>query len=240
MGRADTLYTARIGSEWLERGRSNTITCPVYRDGALVAPSSGTLTIYDASEDAVVDAAAVTISGSVAEYEVTAGTLPPTRDLEAGWVFLWSLTKPDGVAHTFKTIGGLGRTALYPVITDTDLTGARSTLTNLRPAAKSSWQDYIDDAWRDITDRLENAGRRVHLIMEPGSLRAVHKAHSLELIYSDLALNGGPQFLDMARDARNTYREAWAELRFTYDEDDDGFGGSARRKQAAAATIWLC
>ena len=76
--------------------------------------------------------------------------------------------------------------------------------------------------------------------MEPGSLRAVHKAHSLELIYSDLALNGGPQLLDLARDARNAYRGAWAELRFTYDEDDDGFGGSARKKQAAAATIWLC
>ena len=240
MARADTLYSARIGSEWLERGRSNKIKCPVFRDGAAVAPSSGTVTIYDAGEAAVVDGASVTISDDVAEYNVPAGTLPSSRDLEPGWVFRWTLTMPDGVAHTFKTIGGLARSALYPVITDADLTGAKATLTNLRPASKTSWQDYIDDAWRDITDRIESGGRRPHLIMEPGALRGCHKARTYELIFADLALNGGPQFLDMARDSRAEYERAWAELRFTYDEDDDGFGASARKKQAAAATIWLC
>lgn len=240
MSQSETKYAARLGSEWLVRARSNVIKCPVYRDAALQAPSSGTVTIYDGSEDAVVDGASVTISGSVAQYTVTAGTLPSTMDLEAGWVFLWALAMPDGVTHTFRTIGGLGRTALYPVVSDSILTDTRSSLTNLRPASKSTWQDYIDEAWLNITARLEQSGRRPHLVMEPGSLREVHTHRSLELIFRDLAINGGPQFLDLARDEAAAYQRAWGELRFTYDEDDDGFASSSRRKQPAASTVWLC
>ena len=240
MSQADTKYAGRLGSEWLERARSNTIKCPVYRDAALVAPSSGTVTVYDGSEDAVVDGAAVTVSGSIAQYTSTAGTLPITRALEPGWVFLWALVMPDGVTHTFRTIGGLGRRALYPVVSDSVLTDTRSSLTNLRPASKSSWQDYIDEAWLTITARLEQSGRRPHLVMEPGALREVHTHRSLELIFRDLAINGGPQFLELARDEAAAYRQAWSELRFSYDEDDDGFASSSRRKQPAAATVWLC
>ena len=240
MSHADTLYAARLGSEWLERGRDNLIKCQVYRDGALVAPSSGTVTIYDGSESAIVDGASVTISGSVAQYTVTAGTLPVTRELEGGYVVLWSLAMPDGVTHTFRTTGGLCRRALYMVLTETDLTAARSSLSNLRPSSKSTWQDYIDEAWRNITERLEASGRRAHLIMEPAALKAAHRHHSLELIFGDLAINGGPQFLDLSRDEAAKYRQAWSDLRFLYDEDDDGFASSSRRKQPAAATLWLC
>ena len=240
MSQADTLYAARLSSEWLERARSNVIKCPVFRDAAAVAPSSGTITIYDGSESAVVDAAAVTITSDVAQYTVSAGTLPATMELEGGWVFLWALVMPDGVTHTFRTIGGLARLRLYPVVSDSTLTASKSSLTNLRPASKSSWQDYIDDAWRTVTDRLVTMGRRPHLIMEPGAFRACHRAHSLELIFSDLAINGGPQFLELMREEAAKYRQAWADLRFQYDEDDDGFGSSSRRKQPAAATLWLC
>ena len=68
----------------LERGIDTVIKAPVYQSGALVAPSAGTVTIYDDSNTARVSAAAVTITDSVATYTVTAGTTSGLT-LADGW-----------------------------------------------------------------------------------------------------------------------------------------------------------
>ena len=45
----------------LERERTQDVTLPIYVDDTLTAPSSGTVTIYDRTEDKVEDGAAVAI-----------------------------------------------------------------------------------------------------------------------------------------------------------------------------------
>ena len=75
----------------LERGIDTTIKAPVYQAGALVAPSAGTVTIYDETNTAKVSAAAVTIAGSEATYTVTAGT---TSGLTSDYRPAWSLPSP--------------------------------------------------------------------------------------------------------------------------------------------------
>ena len=50
MSSTDTQYTARFSlPELIERGRDELIKCMVYLSGALVAPSSGTVTVRNAS-----------------------------------------------------------------------------------------------------------------------------------------------------------------------------------------------
>jgi hypothetical protein len=47
---AATLYSARlIGPEIIEAGMDNVVTCPVYRDGALVVPTVYTLTVWNSA-----------------------------------------------------------------------------------------------------------------------------------------------------------------------------------------------
>ena len=78
MSSTDTQYTARFSlPELIERGRDELIKCMVYLSGALVAPSSGTVTVRNASGDVVINAASATITGSVAlvNHLVRAGRL---------------------------------------------------------------------------------------------------------------------------------------------------------------------
>ena len=70
-----TLYTARLtGPTLLEKGRDTVITCPVYRDNALVVPSAVAVSIWTAAGVSVVAAAAGTVTGSIATYTVAAAS----------------------------------------------------------------------------------------------------------------------------------------------------------------------
>ena len=63
---AATLYSARlIGPEIIEAGMNNVVTCPVYRDGALVAPTVYTLTVWN-SANVIVAQPTVSVVSSVA------------------------------------------------------------------------------------------------------------------------------------------------------------------------------
>ncbi len=115
-----TLYTARLtGPTLLEKGRDTVITCPVYRDNALVAPSAVAVSIWTAAGAPVVAAAAGTVSGSIATYTVAAAS---TSGLAYGadWRIEWSLTLA-GVVEVIQTDAALVRNAIRSPIADTDL-----------------------------------------------------------------------------------------------------------------------
>lgn len=233
-------YSARIPfPDYLERNRSQTVKLEVYRDGALAAPSSGTFTLYDDSDEEVVSAAAVTIASSVAEYTIPALTLPTSKAVGEGWREEWALLMPDGVIHTFRRSAALVLKNLYPVITDLDLTALYTDLGDLRPASLTSFQGYIDEAWRQVLGRLIAAGRFPYLILDPWSLREIHLETTLALIFRDFASSlGQGQYLELAESHKKEAAFAWKTLTFQYDEDHDGKPDSKRRK-AAEPVIYL-
>lgn len=233
-------YSARIPfPDYLERNRSQTVKLEVYRDGALAAPSSGTFTLYDDSDEEVVSAAAVTITSSVAEYTIPALTLPTSKAVGEGWREEWALLMPDGVIHTFRRSAALVLKNLYPVITDLDLTALYTDLGDLRPASLTSFQGYIDEAWRQVLGRLIAAGRFPYLILDPWSLREIHLETTLALIFRDFASSlGQGQYLELAESHKKEAAFAWKTLTFQYDEDHDGKPDSKRRK-AAEPVIYL-
>ena len=239
MSATDTLYSARfIVPETLERSRNNTIRCPVYRFGALVAPTvAGTCRIQkpDGSQLIVV---AAPIVGNVATATVQSSLLAslPYGD---GWLFEWSLTMPDGVVHVFRTDGSLVRRSLYPVVTDADLLRRHRDLAQLREASVTSEQDYLDEAWAIINNRLIGTGKRPWLIMSPSAFRESHACLTLHLLFNDYATSAGDgRYQQLADQYGRQYEEAWGRLTFAYDENDEN-RPDPNRRQAGTPTWWL-
>lgn len=240
MSSTDTQYTARFSlPELIERGRDELIKCMVYLSGALVAPSSGTVTVRNASGDVVINAASATITGSVAQYTITAGTLN-SQSLGEGWQVEWNLTMPDSVVHKFRNTAALVRGRLYMPIADADLIRVVSALDPTSSTSISSvanWQDYLDEAWVQIQLRLIEQGNRPNLILSPSALRETALSLTLALIFEDLSTRLSDAYEQRAESYRGRYEQAWARLRFTYDTDDDGQADTVKRP--SMASVWL-
>ena len=239
MSTEDTLYSFRMYSpELIERGRDNLVKAPIYLDGALAVPSSGTVSVFDDSNTAIIDAAAVTVVASVAQYNITAAAVASLA-LSEEWRIEWALLMPDGVVHTFRRGAALVRRRLYPVATDLDLLALHSDLTALRPSNLSSYQDYLDTAWKDIICMLREVGNFPNLVMSPSAFRRCHVYLTLELIARDFSTSfGDGSKWDLLADTYSAkFEAAYNRLNFQYDVDDDGQIDG--RTRAAAPAIWL-
>lgn len=243
MSVTETLYTARFElPELIERARAQVLQCRVYRSGALVAPSSGTVTIYKADNSKLVDAAAVTVSGSIATYTIAAATIPASLAVEEGWIIEWALTMPDSVVHTFREDAALVRRRLYPVVTDADLFlrwKALDPSSSTVITSQSTYQDQLDAAWLDIQRRLIRQGNRPNLVLEPSALYETHLLLAGTMIYEDLASRLNEAYLAIADRLRRQYEAAYHGIQFRYDRDDDGQAENTDRKRTATATVWL-
>jgi hypothetical protein len=234
-----TLYTARlVGPEVVEAGVDNIITCPVYRDGALVAPASGTVTVYNAANVAVVSGASVSVVSSVATYTVTSAALAGQSKGD-GWRVEWALTIAS-VVHTFRRDAALVYRRLYPVVTDADLLRLHTDLSRRMPSTETSYQDYLDEAWASIEGRLIASGKRPWLVLAPSALRDVHLFATLARIFRDFAQGGpGTAEWELAADYERRFDAAWSMLTLPQAAESDGTAESARRRRAGQPSLWL-
>ena len=245
-GAESSQLTPRVLTEYqLIRGAENVITCPVYDGADLVAPSaSDTVSIYaDTDTDgspSIVDGATLTsVSGDVASYTVTAGSLPSTLAFADRWRVVWSLTL-NGTGHTFRFSAALVCYPLFPVVTDADIYGR---INQLNPAVKQpltsrgTFRPERDDAWTTIYNRISNEGNRPNLIMEPTALREAHMALVLANVFRALAITNYEAYSQVAADFREEYRDAWRALRFRYASSDDGTAQQGRRN--VRPSVWL-
>lgn len=239
-GSTTTFTTARfLTADYLVRGRDNALSCPLWNSNALVVPTSGTVTVYDAGNTVIVSTA-VTVVGSIATYTLPAALVPTTMSLGMGWRVEWSLVVA-GLATTYRNNAGLVRSELAPVVTDADLFRRVSGLDPDGPAPLSTlttYQDKIDEAWVTIHGRLTGKGSLPHLIMEPSALREPHILLTLQLIFEDFKTRLNEAFAADAIDYRDQHKLAWNELRFEYDLADTG-RSDGRRKRSATPTVWL-
>jgi hypothetical protein len=232
-------YQARIGRPlYLERERPTYLEIGLYTGGALATPSSGTISIYDASETAKVSADAVTVTGSKATYTLLAATVA-SSSYGPGWRVEWSLTMPDGYVHVIRQQASLVRCRLAPMVTDADLLARHPDLTTHRPSTWTSWETMIEQGWIAVEDRLESLGRRPYLVLSPEALRAIHLAATLGLIARGLCGAGDPanRWTALAEHYEAEAEAAWSRLHLVYDEDDDGRDDGRRRR--GVTSIWL-
>lgn len=244
MGAETTYTTARfLTPDYLVQAQSNVIRCPLWASNALVAPTQAgsTVSVYDPENTAVVNAAAVTVTASIAQYTIASGTLPTSLQLRMGWRIEWTLIVA-GVTTVYRNSAGLIRSRLAPVVADADLYRRVSALNPTVTAPLSSltsYQDFLDEAWVTILARLALKGSLPHLIMEPSNLREVHLLLTLAGIFEDFSTRLSEAFGMQAKEYRARYERAWGELAFEYDADDDG-QSDGRKKRSANPTVWLC
>jgi hypothetical protein len=236
-----TAYQVRwLQPAYIERARDTFLEIEVFDDGALAAPSSGTISVYNAVGTAVVDAQAVTVAASKANYTITAATVA-AESFGASWRVEWSLVMPDGATYVFRQNGALVRVRLHPVIADADLTARHSDLSTYLPASNTTgWEDWIAEAWREVTARLEAQGKRPDLIMSPEALRPVHLFTTLEIICRSLGGTGDSdnRWNRLSEVYGEEKRQAWSSLKFIYDDDNSGAEPSSSRT-SGTSTLWL-
>ena len=215
----------------LERGKAVTVKLPVYRDGALHPPSSGTYTLLDEGGNKVIDAQAVTITDSIAEYDIAAIALPTTKHLSDGWLEKWSLVGGDGYTYDFQRTAALARTSLYPVISDDDFTILYSDLASIRPASLTSYQNVIDESWYQLIQRIRMQGNIEYLILDSQALRQAHINLALYLIFRDMDIGMGEgRWFELAKEHQALYEAEYNRINFRYDEDQDGQLDDSRRR----------
>ena len=224
--------------EFLVRAQDNQIECALYRDGAIAAPSSGAITIYDASGEAVVDGATVTIDSSRAKYTVTAATLPTSLDLSDRWQIRWALTMSDSQVYTFVREAHLCRIRLYPVVSDDDLTAMHGELSTWKDRTSSSLQGYIDEAWLQLQNQLLQAGRRPWLVLGNSALRLPHLYLSLALVFRDLHTSAGAgKFAELSEQYYRGWEQSFGTLSLQYDYNEDGLASDSEQQSASGVVF---
>jgi len=224
----------------IERGQDTLLSCPMYSAGALVAPSAGTVTVYDASGAEIVSGAAVTVAASVATYTMLAAATASLSPAE-GWRVQWSLTM-GGDTETPHNDAALVRARLYPPATDADLYRLESSLDPAGSAcihSRDDFQDALDESWAQIQAKLIAKGNRPNLVMSPASFRYVHIYNTLHLVFRDFATRLDESWALKQEDYKREFREAWDDLNFLYDSGDTGDGADPSKRRSSVPTMWL-
>lgn len=227
MSTVGTLYSVRVAyPTYLVRGRTQTVSLPLYRSGALFAPTQSGSTFALLKPDGsteVVAAAAVTVSGSIATYAVAAASLPSTLTLGHGYREKWTLViSGETDPRIYYRDAALVLHAAYPVLTDADLAGVYADLTDQLPSGTTTFQAYIDEAWKRILGRLESQGVFPEHVVTSWSLREVHMELTLHLIALDFARSAGGRWLELAASHKKEFEMAWQRLRFVKGSGADG------------------
>lgn len=220
----------------IERGAANVLQCRVYRDGALVAPASGTVTVYDAGRTARLPTASATVAGSVASY-----TWTPDAALSLGesWEVEWSLTI-SGAVYVYRNSAALVRRRLWCPITDADLYRLEPALDPSGAAcitSESTYQDYIDEAWTQTQARLIQAGNRPNLIAEPHTLRGYVLYLTLGMVYGALSSRlSSAGYGEKDSRYRELASQEWSRCNFAYAQADTE---TTARRRPAQPSVWL-
>ena len=219
----ETTYTAAFTEpDYLARATTQTIACEVYYDGQIATVASGTVTVNDENGDAIVSAQDVTVVAGAATYEISAATLPANLDYSDNWMVFWSLVMDDGKTYQFKNTAGLVHSRLYPSVAQRHMTERHTELAQWVRDYDKSLQPYITAAWREVSLRLEESGRRTHLILNSSALFLYHLRLSLAFAFRDYAssLQGG-RYAEIEAQYLKEAEEAWQRISLRYDEDED-------------------
>lgn len=222
--------------EVLERAKTATTTLSIYKDGAAVVPTSATFTLLNDSNKKVIDGAAAAVSvGGELSYVIAAGDIPATTPFSDNWLIEWAVLI-SGVTYTYRRTCAICRTKLYGVISDIDLTQFYSDLENIRPSSMTSYQQYIDEAWILIIERLKAQGNFPYLIISNQSLRQVHLDATFMLIWRDMISSGlgDGRYNELMIEHRKSFESGFQRLTFKYDTDSSGIAEDDNRRPAKA------
>lgn len=213
----------------------------MYLDGAISAADGGSVTIYNASNVVVVDAASLVFSGGVAAYTVTAATVA-SETIGAGWRVVWTLTASGAHLVIAENDAALVKRQLYCPVTDADLFRRVPALdpNDSSPITQeANYQNFIDEAWVEIEGRLYQEGRRPEWIRSPSSLRSAAIWLTLAIIFEDEETRNPNGFDVVAEKYMDRYEKAYSAITALVDLDGDGDPESDNRQGVRNPVVWL-
>lgn len=185
--RDDTYSPARPIPYLLGRVASQTVSLPIRNGsaGALVLPSSGTLTVTGPGAGTVT-AGTVTFPGSIATADLSSTV---GLSLGAGWTLVWSLVI-DGVPYSYRFDAYLCDYVPVSAISVLDLFSREPELKHRVPQSQAAttrggsgegWQVQVDEAYYDLVQTLLDRGESPWLIRGLTGLRAWLRTRALML-----------------------------------------------------------
>lgn len=207
----------------------------VGRNGARVAFTSVTYTLYDPAQQVVYTTTPTqSTSDRLTTVTIPAAELPDdgTITLGTGYLVRW-VAVVGGLSYTFEREAIVSRRALHPVITDADFAhypGIKRGLTG-QPEA-TSLQPWIDEAWKEIVSELAAQGEYAHITCSADAFRVHHIHRVLAMFYrwrhSETPEHGSYERQADFHDGRA--KSAWAAITFRQDRNRDGFPDGDNRK----------
>lgn len=220
------------------RATDTPVAFPIYRDGALVAPTSGTYTLKGPSGTAVVTHA-VTIASSIATYTIPAASLPASLALGEGYIEVWSLSfSGETAARVFTRTAALALCPIYPVVSDADLIAEYGPLADQYTGTFTTYQGSIDQAWKQILSRLIDEGRLPYMIRTPDALRQAHLHLSLSKVFQGFGLNAdGNHYRELCKEENRKYDEAFRRMSVQLDQAQTGLVDNPMARQSGTGLI---
>ncbi len=228
--------------ELLERGTVQTTELPIYRNGGLATIAAVKYTLFKPDQSKHTDNQTGTFAGNIPQYVHSDGDLVTSLELGEGYLQQWDITIGTTV-YSFRRMAAVVRKRLYPVISDIDLTSTYKQLSSLRPSSITSYQDYIDEAWYVLLQRIRTEGSGLeYLVMSPEAMRGAHINLTLYYIFRDFHSSLGQsngRYLDLANEHLKQYQFDWKGINWLYDQGHDGFADDSNDRVARQPVIYL-
>ena len=241
------IYSARwSGPTLIEQGKAESLSIDIERDGTAAPLASGTLTIYNPAGTKIMDAVAGTVAAGVFTFPNIGATVFDAETL--GPNYLIQVDVAMGAEGDFRFMNDmvLCLAQLYPTVGQTDLVQRHSEAAALLGASVTSLQQYIDQAWSDITTRLYLESVNFWTWRTPAATRQVLFDRSLELLFFDYAtlMNGADRYMSLATHYGELYERDWERLQSKADAgqdntvEDEVAGSSVIRVSSGSRRRW--
>lgn len=238
---AEPLYSIRTPyPDVLTVDRDNEVAWALYRDGEVVAPDSATWSLLapDGTEVAS-DASVSPGADGVCRITITAATLPSATIAKGeGYQQVFTPTIDGKVYGPFDRETAVSLRPLYPVITDADLLDEFPTLAQHRGSSATSFQQWIDAAWKRIIGRLIAEGHMAYLIKSSWAFRLAHLELARALferhVTRQLKRTGSPEDDEKLF---GPYEAAWSQISFAVDGDHDGRVDDTTKRESPGAAM---
>jgi hypothetical protein len=236
-----TTYSARVAyPSLLVLARDTPVQLPIYYEGELVVPTSGTYQLLAIGGASVVSAA-VSIVSSIATYTIPAASLANSLPLGEGYIEVWLLSfAGESAPREFRRTAALAKCMLFPTVTDLDLIAEYDALADQRVGRMASFQGPIEQAWKQVITRLIQEGRLPYMIRTPDALRDAHFHLSLAKLFQSFGLNAdGSHWRELAKEEQSRYEKAWSAASVQLDQDQDGLVDNPLARASATGVVSL-
>lgn len=238
------LRLAQGGPDTIARARSATlyvdVTDPTTGLAAEITTAGSSFELRDPSQNVLVTGGAITsTTKGRAEYALSSATVPATLPYDRGYREIWSIVI-GGTTYTLERDAAICRTVPIPQVGVEDLLTLAPQLDGAAPPRQgggSSWKPQIDEAWRQINQRLADDDRRPWLIWSGGSIRTCHLNLALSLAFRVNSTRLADSLWHSEADRYLlAFEAAWGQLSFDYNYDDDAL--SVARETATPAILF--